>query len=127
MSSSNYDYQVVTYGQGIVIRGTFTDAFGSGFEPGTVHLWVTTPDGTQFRYDKLQHGTVVKEWDNTGSIWYAVFAANQEGYWRWKFEGTSDGQPVNQAHNPNHGAFNGRVFVRYSQREGYDSDETVGP
>jgi hypothetical protein len=126
MNSSNYDYQVVTYGEAFVVRGTFTNAFGSGFEPGTVHLWITPPDGTLFRYDKVQHGTVVREWEDSGSIWYAVFAANQEGYWIWKFEGTANGQPVNQIHNENHGAFNGRVFVRYSQRADYE-DEVIGP
>lgn len=113
MSDSDYDYQVVTYGQAFVVRGTFFDAFGSGFSPSTVNLWVTEPTGTQYFYTKTQQGTVVKEWDSSGSIYYALFAANHVGYWRWKFEGTADGQPVGQDQKPNHGAFAGRVFVRY--------------
>ena len=112
-NGGNYNFQVVTYGQAFYVIGTFFDAFGTTFEPGTVHLWMTPPNGTTQRYDKIRHGTVVQEWQDSGSVWYAVFAANQEGYWRWKFEGTSDGQPVNQQHNGNHGVFDGRVFVRY--------------
>lgn len=113
MSSSNYNYQVVNYGQAFVIRGTFTDAYGTGFTPGTVALWVTEPTGTTNLWTKAQHGTVVKEYDSSGSIWEAVFAANHKGYWIYHWEGTSDGQPIGQDNKPFHGAYDGRVFVRY--------------
>lgn len=102
---STYTYQISLIGQAYTIRGTFFDAAGVEFAPGTVQLLMTTPSGVTTRYDNS--GTVIGTYSGNGSVWEATFVATEPGYWRWQFSGTTAGSIAQS------GAFDGRVFVRY--------------
>ena len=102
---SAYTYQISLPGQAFTIRGTFFDAAGVAFMPGTVELLMTTPSGTTTRYHNS--GSVIGTYTGDSSVWEATFVATESGYWRWQFSGTTAGSSAQS------GAFDGRVFVRY--------------
>ncbi len=98
---------VYDIGQEIRYYGTFTDAAGVAYDPGTVRLAVAQPAGA-FAYvgsyvEGTAYGSVVRQ--NTGT-YYADLRLTAGGYWRrgWEGSGTLNTTEYD------------RVFVRYTER-----------